>query len=393
MKVVDWSWLVDRKRGLSEIALINQAQKKEATELAAARKRIRDLKKNKVLSGGTGPPVVENNIVSDCDQDGSMSSPVPATTRGMNDPAIVAALNTKNLVVDSLVPECWVSVLKDLKVDSVLLLADLDFEEPECLSRFNNASASSSTSSSSSSHESVAKVISIAALEAWVSTAQSALFGEIMKALLGGCRRLQSALYFLGQRSPLNLRVWKSMPEILYQKILDRDPGLGGVSLSRIGVGVQIRELFSVEWVCWMCTVCEDMRETQSVLWLPNYSVDEDENDEEEDQGEVVVDDDSGWTYIADTANHIGSKVRCFPLSEDYWDEGQVVGYLAPDEEEPMALWRIKGVRKGTAFIPSNSDSTSSSTITESNMWTLDLEENEVNDALALYIVANLPDL
>ena len=93
------------------------------------------------------------------------------------------------------------------------------------------------------------------------------------------------------------------------------------------------------------------------------------------------------------TANHIGSKVRCFPLSEDYWDEGQVVGYLAPDEEEPMALWRIKGVRKGTAFIPSISDSTSSSTITESNMWTLDLEENEVNDALALYLAANLPDL
>lgn len=363
--------------------------------MTAKNKRARDLRKNK----GKGQ-AVEDSIpeipLSDYKSATSTSAAL-IIMRGMDDPSMISALMDPRLVIESLVPKCWVEGLKHyLGGDAMYLLADMDFETPDCIRDVNKSILSSMTSSfsststtpsvpsaSSSLSSSSSRLVSIDALEAWVASAQITLVVALMKALMGGCGRLQRALSSLGQRTPENLRVWNLIPESLYKRILEYDPGLSSISLSRLCDGVCHREIFSLDWVRWMCTVSEDMRSSQSMLWLIHFTIDDEDTNEIEEN--VVVDNyENLWLSVPDGSNYIGSTVRCYPLSDDYWDEGQVVGYLPPDEEEPVPLWRVTGIRRGV-FSTSESNLDSSKGTDNSKIWTLDLEKDELTDALALY--------
>ena len=399
----DWSWLSERKRCLSERALFNEQQRNDAAEVAANKKRTRDLKKKKggelyVVDGGDIPDMVPDRNISES-YVGAASSPTNRKLlKGMDDPAITAALTAPQLVIDSLVPQCWLEGLKHyLGGNAMHLLADLDFETPDCIRDVNKAIASDISASSSStvttSSLASSQLASVDALESWVADAQLSLVAAVMKALLGGCGRLKRALSTLGQKSPESLRVWNLLPESLYQRLLEYDPGLSDICLSRLHEGGLVQDNFSLDWVRWMCTVCEDMRSSQSVLWLIHYAVDEegDGNEDDEDEDEDVVADDNKnlWLTVPDDLNRIGCSVRCYPLSDDYWDDGKIVGYLPPDTEEPLALWRVKGIRRNVSTSHASSlSSSSSSNCTDndnSKIWIMDLDENELTCALALH--------
>jgi hypothetical protein len=177
----------------------------------------------------------------------------------------------------------------------------------------------------------------------------------------------------------------------------------------RTDEGAASIEVFSVEWIRWMCGLCEDLRisndENMSLLWMQTFSYgdggddSEDESDDDEEEEEEEGDSD-GWLFEAHANEYMGRTVRCYPLSDDYWDEGLIVGYLPPTEEEPMALWKVKGVRKGVGEVlglelgaeevadkPSTDSSSSSSSssveinaasIVKPKMWSIDLEEQEL---------------
>ena len=213
----DWSWLSDRKRRLSERAAINEQQLKASQAAASSRKRARELKKS---ASSPAPSQSENTSPSSSSSSSSSSSLTVGgsigTSRGVDDPTVAAALRTI-IGVSSFVPmHCIEPVTKLLRGDSVLLLANLDFEEAGCIQKLNNISVALSDSSSAQS-------ISSDAVESWVASAQDAVVRSVMKSLLGGSRRLQTALQSLGVRSPSTLRVWRLMPEVLHQKLIGED--------------------------------------------------------------------------------------------------------------------------------------------------------------------------
>jgi hypothetical protein len=348
---------------------------------ASSRKRARESKKKGIV-----PPADQAAVVDLTINETSCNS----VEIGLNDSTIASALR-EQLHIDTFVPDCWLhSLTQHLGGNSSLLLADLDFEDPLCLKKIDEIHKASSSSSSSSS--SPPQVLSEDSLEAWVASAQTCVVQTIMKALHGGCRRLQRALHTLGQHAPSNLRAWRLMPELLYQRLLEADPGLATTCLTRCKgpSGEEVTELFTAEWVQWMCGVCEDMRQSPSLLWMDRFNYDDEDDDEDED--EEIADDaaESGWIYVNDGSNSVGCAVRCYPLSDDYWDDGIVTGYLPPDEDEPTALWRVQGDRVSkppSATEGAESDPGSSSS---RKRWTLDLEEQELADAQARHASVNL---
>jgi hypothetical protein len=168
-QVTDWSWLSDRKRALSDKAQINKQQKKEAADLTASRKRARDLKKN----GGIIPEVVEVMVDAHVGQSGSAAVGI-----GINDPAVAAALKSGDLGIDSLVPTCWVpSLVQYLGSNSVILLAELDFEKPETIKDIKELASkphpvSTDLTIGTASVSVSGASISEDSLEAWVASAQ-----------------------------------------------------------------------------------------------------------------------------------------------------------------------------------------------------------------------------
>jgi hypothetical protein len=357
---------------LSERALENQQQALERHAAASSRKRAREVKKK-----GIDPPA-EPTAALGLTVDGNSADSVEV---GLNDSTVAAALR-EQLQIDEFVPGCWLHPLtQHLGGNSTLLLADLDFEDPLCLKKLDEIRKASSSSSSSSPPQ----VLSEDSLEAWVASAQTCVVHTIMKALLGGSRRLLKALRTQGQRAPSNLRAWRLMPELLYQRLLEADSGLATTCLTRRKgpSNEEVTELFSAEWVQWMCGVCEDMRQSPSLLWMDRFNYDVDDDEDEDEDEEINNAGDSGWINVNDGSNSVGCTVRCYPLSDDYWDDGIVMAYLPPDEEEPTALWRVQGDM--ISKCPNAAEGAASDPGSHSGRkrWTLDLEEQELTDAKA----------
>lgn len=394
-QVADWSWLSDRKRQLSERAAINEQQLKASQAVAASRKRARESKKS--ASSSVPSPSSSSSSSSSLTVCGSIG-----TSRGVDDPTVAVALR-KLIGIGAFVPShCVQPITEYLRGDSAFLLANLDFEEDDCIQKLNKISTALSDSSSAQS-------ISSDAVESWVASAQDAVVRSVMKSLVGGSRRLQKALQTLGVLSPSNLRVWRLMPDVLLEKLVAEDPNLESIMLTRLrsggergrggGGGMQQQEEegevtgeeFSIEWVKWMCGVCEDMRDSPSAPWIDKFVCEADEEDEEadDDAGDDGGDDcDTEWVSVSDGINHVGSAVRCYSLSEDYWDEGWVTHYLPPTEEEPAALWKVRGFRSGELTASSVDRSDGKCTVWGKGRWTVDLDHDELADAIALHAAA-----
>ena len=386
---------------MSERALINQQQQQEAAEAASSRKRARVAKKK---GAGAGIEVEVEELSSNSTRGAATDLSTgaddvvdvsPTGCTGLRDSAMVAAMK-EHIKMDSMVPEnllhCLVQYLGE---NSVLLLASVNFEEPEVIEKINSihAASSSSSPSSSSSFSATHSVISEDSIESWVACAQASVMCTISQVLCGGSRRLLAALRSLGQRCPSKLRVWRLVPQVLYKRLLEQDPGLEALCLSRgrstegaIALGVP----FSEDWVRWMCGVCEDMRSDPLVLWIDHFSYqEEDEEAEEYDEEEVnEEEDEEDWVFTAAEGNFVGARVRCYPLNDDYWDDGVVIGYLPPTDAEPAALWRVRGERGGTEpnTTPGTIRAGDGSEERGKKMWTVDLDESELSSALALHI-------
>lgn len=197
------------------------------------------------------------------------------------------------------------------------------------------------------------------------------------------------ALRSLGQRCPSKLRVWRLVPHVLFSRLLEVDPGLETLCLSRVrnSDGV-LGEHFSEDWVKWMCEVSEDMRSDPSVLWIDHFSyLEEDEEAEDDVEEEVKEEDDAeDWVFVSADGNCVGTRVRCYPLSDDYWDDGVVIGYLPPTDTEPTALWKVQGERGGVQNRVEGGNNSEEGEGKKKNVWSMDLDEGELLSAIALHI-------
>ena len=384
---------------MSERALINQQQQQEAAEAASSRKRARVAKKKGAGAGveveveEPSPNSARGAATGLSTGAGNVLDVSPTGCIGLRDSAMAAAMKER-IKMDSMVPENLLHcVVQYLGENSVLLLASVNFEEPEVIAKINSIHAASPSSSSSSSSSSSAthSVIFEDSIESWVACAQASVMCTISQVLFGGSRRLLAALRSLGQRCPSKLRVWRLVPHVLYKRLLEHDPGLGALCLSR-GRGSEgaLGEPFSEEWVRWMCGVCEDMRSDPLVLWIDHFSYQEEDEEAEDNDVEEVKEeeDDEDWVFAAAEGNFVGSRVRCYPLSDDYWDDGVVIGYLPPTDAEPAALWRVRGER-GSVKPNTTTDTTQAGDGSEEGgkkTWTADLDEIELSSAIALHI-------
>ena len=313
-KVHDWSWLTDRRRELSEKALMNQQQEREAAAEKAARRRERAAQKRgtaapvevegaaaAVAAGGGSDDdeVVFVGSSSSSSSSSSRSKPTAPAPPGNTYSAMLAADLHLDAAVDAalratslhgLVDDAYLPALVAFfgGHDSALLLAALDFDEPQVLDGINalactdtadTAGAAGATSSSSSSFSSSSssslppgahspQPLPVDMLETWVVNAQHTLVRTTMRVLCGGCCRLKVALAKVDKtRYPGQLQTWHALPADLHSRLLREDPWLANVRLVR---GNEVQP-FSLAWVQWMTRTCDDIRDRFSkdvVSWM-----------------------------------------------------------------------------------------------------------------------------
>jgi hypothetical protein len=425
-EVTDWSWLTDRRRELSEKARMNQQQEREAAAEKAARKRERAGGKSATDGGDddddddvvfVGGSQAEPSAAAAAAAAAPAIAVAPASPAGHDFSAMLAADLYMDVALEATLRATTMDGLVDANFlpalvayfdghNSALLLAALDFYEPRVVDAINAVVAATSSSSTSSS-SSAPQLVSMDVLEMWVQTAQHQLMRSTMNVLCGGCRKLKAKLAKFDKiKYPGQL--WAVKPEKLHKVLLQHDPSLSNVRLTR----GDIVQPFSLGWVEWMVGTARGItygRRTEDVVsWMKACRPDTDaararkaakdaaaagspdsdtlaaeadvaeavdegfdeydpDDDDEEEEQEQDDDDDAfkkeGWLFGATDHPFIGHRVRVFVLSEEYWDEATVAAYLPPTDEEPMALWKVRlaiGEKK----------------------WAQDLEEHEVVEAM-----------
>lgn len=348
--VDDCAWLDERKKELSEKARINQQQKEEQEAAKAARKAAKDKGKSTAgatttASPGTAPPPTSS---------GSSEESKPAyecdafTTMLLR---LVAA----EAQLDDLAPHDWRGAVRSyLESDSggdheVTRLARL-----ECSSKLRNAITSIRSESAAGT-----VTLSLDQLESWITSAQMQVFHIVWRCICGGgSERLRSALQRLRIRVPKEFRVWRSAPEGLLQGLLDFDVELveqiactwpvAGDNNTSSACRATTTSALTVEKVQWMCAVSQA---AQSLFpWMNHDGLaevvqntgdqDPTEEDADADADPEADEGEEGWLYSTSAHAYIGHRARIV-VENGYWEDGIVVGYLPPEPDEPMALWRV----------------------------------------------------
>jgi hypothetical protein len=136
----------------------------------------------------------------------------------------------------------------------------------------------------------------------------------------------------------------------------------------------------------------------EPLSWMSDVSFINQEPSSEGGGGDEEVEVDwSDWITEPSAHAFLGQLIHLPALSEEapqtFWEQGVVVGYLPPDEEEPMALWKVlldnhcnikqlKGTEKGQEETGS---------LQTERKWPPvlgrfeDLEEEEVQQAIEAY--------
>lgn len=140
-------------------------------------------------------------------------------------------------------------------------------------------------------------------------------------------QRVELALNKLGIFGPKELALWRVSPQGLTESLLSEDPSL--------------KDVIDAPVVGNMCELAAELLD--ACTWLRVFDARPSASAEpEEDQQsleELVAE---GWKLSPDEDSHIGRRVKVRVEDEDSDVEGVVIAYLPPDDDEPMALWKIE---------------------------------------------------
>lgn len=222
--------------------------------------------------------------------------------------------------------------------------------------------------------------LSLDQLESWIVSAQMQVFHAVWRCICGGgSERLRSALFKLRVRVPRDFRMWKKAPAGLLHGLADLDIEIIGGTAYRWAEGHETVATLAEERVAWMCKVAEA---AQGVFpWIDDeqlHSASDDANTDADTDESAVADEDNEWQFHPDAHRHMGRRARVL-VENDYWEDGTVAGYLPPEPEEPMALWRVRldAAVKGTGAAVMASPKAAAGARNE------DLEEHELEEAFA----------
>ena len=130
---------------------------------------------------------------------------------------------------------------------------------------------------------------------------------------------------------PKELALWRFSPSGLQESLLAQDSSL--------------EDLIPIALVQSMCDSAAALLD--SCNWLrvfdarPRASLEDESSSslEIESMEELAA---QGWKISPGEEPHIGRRVKIRVEDEDDDVEGVVVAYLPPDDEEPMALWKVE---------------------------------------------------
>lgn len=384
--VDDCAWLDERKKELSEKARINQEQKEEQEAAKQARKSARGKGKTE-QAGATAefavPASTPNSSAGNVEAKAALSAELDGVAQRLRK---AVAVQTS---LDDLVPEEWCESVQSYLNEhcgSTEGVAVSRLAQVECTSKVRNAIVSTRNAAAGAVTGAVA--LSLDQLDSWIASAQVQVFHIIWRIICGGgSERLRSALHKLRIRIPKEFRVWRAAPEGLLQGLLDSDADIsdkipyswarsaGDESVAQ-GAGTTL----DTERVAWMCLVSQAAQGLfpwmdQDSLAEYAQSTDDDGPGGDEDSPTKSADSgaqegEEGWQYEASAHPYIGRRARV-TVENGYWEQGTVVAYLPPEEDEPMALWKVK-------IDPSSEDRK----LGRPERFE-DLEEHEIEDAMA----------
>jgi hypothetical protein len=371
------TWLRERKRELSEKAKENQRQLQLQQEMRASKRR-------KTAAGS------------------STSTSTTTTSTGSIGGGSTAAVSSGS---DKYGNICS-SVLNKLELVHVV-------DEEDQLSAIAAFLSDASTGAnpvlalaSLSATTTDTSTISASDLSALKSSAQRHIHAVLYAFMLFNSQKLKIALYKLRVRCVRELLLWRGAAQGLYDALLQIDCSIAQL---RVDGG----EGFAVSHVAHMLALGEHVDKTYPFLTSPASDMVSDDFVDDckmfiediksysttghgDDGGALqevwaedwIVDDDSVSAYMkqrcrvflhdAEDESSAGS-VWTHIVAGSYWEDGEVVGYLPPTEEDPYALFRVHIDAYGTGR---TSGSTTSIKTIRGRFE--DLEEEEVKQAIGL---------
>lgn len=234
-------------------------------------------------------------------------------------------------------------------------------------------------------------VISMQALELWISSAQREIIGILWcKLVLGGSERLRRLLFRLEYHS-----LSKLISQIGALTRIEFDTQLNSID-SKLEVfemllGTEKRKGNAISiWIFDTCSVIN-----AKFPWIMNMAFDEEEATVlyEGETLESLISNASiassmnnlklslqqdGWQFEGENS-YVGKAVRILvhtddeDLVEEWWTDGYIFCYLPPSDLEPMALWKVIVCLDGIS--PSEDH--------RSTVWFEDLEKHELEEALS----------
>lgn len=418
------SWLTERKRELSDKAKENEAQERQKIALRDIRKRKRD-----------GDSVTDGSIAPVPDSNSSKSSTVATTAvSSVLERPLSKATTENSRVLSPRICEIFGSLSLSWCIsDSELLHSAVkDFlstQFPEYLAPAIEQAPwvflLANVDNVAVLHQVITtQSVSEDQVELWIVSAQQFVLQHMWQVLCGsGSERLRLALAKLRVRTPLEMLIWKAAPNGLYSGLNQIDPGLSSIAFSwpsSVAAKVPLSTLWTNDHVSFMISLCQEMK-IWCGHWLGDYdrividdavseSVEQKSKDKpERNEFEMVVDDNSveevsfeEWIRDANAHEYMSKRCRIVLCTDDeaseddnieddieakdfntkkgcvegYWEDGTVIAYLPPTEEEPMALWRVQLDENPLCSLEGRD-------IKHARYE--DLEENEVIAAMKLY--------
>lgn len=337
----DCAWLTERKRELSEKAKENQAQE-------LAKKATRDAKKRRRDDMGEESKMEEEQLPS------SSSQAAAAAASKAKARAKFAHL-FDSFDYEEIIPEDHLAAVQELLQGSKSLLSLAASTEIEVIAQ--------------------AVSCSVDEVDTWVHQAQQLFMQVLWQHVIcgGGCERLLLALHQLRIRTPAELLIWKASPMGLFQALIQGDSALASITFIWPENDICASSGWTPQHVQFMSAVCEDLM-THYGSWMKQFQEIVDFSQQAETAAAVAEGSGSSWEddWQMDATCHeyIGKRCRVVVRSEDnedeaeedeaddeeddksaadmklptgaYWEDGTVMAYLPPTEEEPMALWRVR---------------------------------------------------
>lgn len=356
-------WLIERKKELSEKAKLNLEQKMEKEAKANERKRKQLEKNNKKLAN--------NDIVSDNEGDNIEKH------KSEIDPYIMKLLNEVNL--DKIIPEEWQEAVYNLlngKNKSALNFITLSLESEKICENI------------SEKHENKIQ-LSVDQLDCWVENTKDVILYIIWSLICGGgSNRLRKVLRKLRIRNLEEILIWKNAPEGLLEGLISLDTGLKELRFNWCSEKIKEKHFINIEHINWMCEQSEVL--LKEFNWLPSNYISITEEEGLIDNGENLKPhekptegEDEEWITTPEE-NNVGRRVRLFVDREEgsnegfFWEEGVIIGFLPPTEDEPMALWRVE-------LDECDFEGISKSSTGKKDKVFEDLEEEEIQFSMELY--------